>query len=161
MSVPVKRMACLAAAFALVSASGAFASDIYKWTDAEGNVHYGDRAPENVEAERVEIQSRPTNRAQVTARVQARREARERLIGEQESQQAQEAGSELSPEEQERLAEERAQKCQMYKDRLQTFVQSRRLYRQDENGERVYLNEQEMQAARENVQNKVQEFCGS
>lgn len=161
MSVPVKRMACLAAALALASASGAVASDIYKWTDAEGNVHYGDRAPGNVDAERVDIQSRPTNRAEVTARVEARREARERLLTEQESRQAQEAGSEISPEEQKRLAEERAQKCQMYKDRLQTFVQSRRLYRQDENGERVYLDEQEMQAARENVQNKVQEFCGS
>jgi len=158
MSLPVKRMACLAAALALVSAGGAFASDIYKWTDAEGNVHYGDRAPENVEAERVDIQSRTTNRAQVAARVQARREARERLIGEQD---AQESGNELSPDEQERLAEERARKCQMYKDRLQTFVQSRRLYRQDENGERVYLSEQEMQAARENVQNQVQEFCDS
>ena len=34
-------------------------SDIYKWVDDEGNVHYGDSPPENVAAERVQIESRP------------------------------------------------------------------------------------------------------
>jgi hypothetical protein len=33
---------------------------IYKWVDDEGNVHYGDSPPDNVEAELVNIESRPT-----------------------------------------------------------------------------------------------------
>lgn len=32
---------------------------IYKWVDDEGNVHYGDSPPDNVEAELVHIESRP------------------------------------------------------------------------------------------------------
>jgi uncharacterized membrane protein YebE (DUF533 family) len=44
---------------------------------------------------------------------------------------------------------------------LQKYLTSRRLYRQDENGERVYLDEDETLAARERVEDQVQEFCGS
>ena len=47
----------------------------------------------------------------------------------------------------------------MYKQRLTRFVQSRRLYKEDENGERVYLDDEETQAAREKTQQQVQEFC--
>ncbi len=157
MSAHLTRSLCLALALLLAGAGG-YASEIYKWTDAEGNVHYGDRPAEDVEAERLDIQSRPTDRARVAAVTQARRESRERLLGGAETP---DAADQASPEEQRRPAEERAQKCQTYKDRLQTFIQSRRLYREDENGERVYLSEQEMQAARANVQSKVEEYCGS
>ena len=58
-------------------------------------------------------------------------------------------------------AAERSQKCDTYKARLQKFVQSRRLYKEDENGERVYLDEQQSQAARERVENQVQKYCSS
>jgi hypothetical protein len=58
-------------------------------------------------------------------------------------------------------AEQRKEKCDTYKARLQKFVQSRRLYKQDENGERVYLDEGQAQAARERVENQVQEYCYS
>ncbi len=47
----------------------------------------------------------------------------------------------------------------MYKERLQTYLTSRRLYRQGENGERIYLNEEETLAARAKVQEKIVEFC--
>jgi hypothetical protein len=42
---------------------------------------------------------------------------------------------------------------------LQKFVVSRRLYREDENGERVYLDPEETQAARDRVEGQVEEFC--
>ena len=58
-------------------------------------------------------------------------------------------------------AAEKKQKCDTYKARLQKFVQSRRLYKADENGERVYLDEEQTQAARERVENQVQEYCSS
>jgi hypothetical protein len=49
----------------------------------------------------------------------------------------------------------------MYKERLQRFVTSRRLYREDESGERVYLDEEQSQAARERVQQQVEEHCSN
>lgn len=134
----------------------ALANDIYKWTDDDGNVHYGDR-PSGVASEtRLAISSRPTDPAKVQARVGARQE---RAAEAREAAAQQPAG----PSEEELLAQarERAQKCETYKARLQKFVTSRRLYRQDEDGERVYLDESETQAARERVENQVQEYCNS
>lgn len=138
-------------------ASGAAAGEIYKWTDATGNVHYGDRPAENATVERLNIQSRPTDPARIAALAQARIEARGEAREQAEA--AGTADDKPSPAELRRIAEERAQQCTTYKERLQSFVQSRRLYREDENGERIYLTEQETAAARENVQSKVEEYC--
>ncbi|MDZ7644320.1 MAG: hypothetical protein U5K76_09015 [Woeseiaceae bacterium] len=132
---------------------------IDKWTDVNGTGRHGDRPGENVEAERLDIQSRPTDPARIAALSQARAEARRET---REAAQAQTPPAEdVSPEERRRQEQERQQQCTMYKERLQSFLQSRRLYREDENGERVYLTEQEVQAARDRVQGKVEEYCGT
>ncbi len=140
-----------------VSVAGmAFANDIFKWTDEDGNVHYGDRPTGDASEERLAIASRPTNPSKVQAQVQARHEA---TAAAKQVAASQPAGP--SPEELDAQAQERKQTCAIYKARLQKFVTSRRLYKQDENGERVYLDEDEAQAARERVENQVQEYCSS
>lgn len=132
----------------------AWAGDIYKWTDDEGNVHYGDRPAPDGSYERLAIDSSPTDHERVAARIEGRREAaRERRA------EAEEAAA--SEEERRQVEAERAEKCAMYKERLQKFLQSRRLYREDEDGERVYLDEEETLAARNQVQDRVEEYCGS
>jgi len=142
----------------VVSVSGmALANDIYKWTDEDGNVHYGDRPTGDATEERVAINSRATDPGKVQARVQSRYERD--IASKEEAAAAQPAGP--SEEELVAQAKERAQKCETYKARLQKFVTSRRLYKQDENGERVYLDEEQTQAARERVENQVQEYCYS
>ncbi len=140
-----------------ISAAGmAFASEIYKWTDEQGNVHYGDRPTGDASEERLAIGSRPTDAAKVQAQVQASYDAR---AAAEEAAASEPAGP--SPEELQAQALERQEKCATYKARLQKFVTSRRLYKQDENGERVYLDEDETQAARERVENQVAEYCSS
>jgi len=141
----------------VVSTSGiAFANDIYKWTDEDGNVHYGDRPTGDATEERMAISSSSTNPSKVQARAQSRyapKEPAEEAV----------ANEPQGPTEDELRvqAEQRKQKCDTYKARLQKFVQSRRLYKQDENGDRVYLDEDQTQAARERVENQVQEYCHS
>ncbi len=136
----------------------AAAAEIYKWVDADGNVQYGDR-PSGADSEvQLQIASRPTDpahiEAQATARLEqqanAREVAREAAANEPQGPSEEELRTE---------ARERAEKCTMYRARLEKFVQSRRLYREDANGERVYLDEAETQAARENVQHQVEEYC--
>jgi hypothetical protein len=136
----------------------AAAAEIYKWVDADGNVQYGDR-PSGAESEvQLQIASKPTNperiQAQTTARLEQQANARE-LASEAAANEPQGP----SEEELRNEARERAEKCTMYRARLEKFVQSRRLYRADANGERVYLDEAETQAARESVQHQVEEFC--
>ncbi len=141
----------------VVSAAGmAFASDIYKWTDEHGNVHYGDRPAGDATEERLTISSGPTNTSKVQARSQSRYAAMEAV---QESAPSEPQGP--TEDELRAQAAEKRQKCETHKARLQKFVQSRRLYKEDENGERVYLDEEQIQAARERVENQVQEYCHS
>ena len=61
------------------------------------------------------------------------------------------------------LAEQQKRKdeCQRYRDRLQEFLRSRRLYEEDEAGVRSYLSEEKMMAARTRVESQIQEYCGS
>ncbi len=139
---------------AVTAAGAAVAGDIFKWTDEDGNVHFGD-VPVSAESEKVAIQSQPTNPARVQANVQSRADAAAKAA------EAEAAPAGPSPEELQAQADARAEKCSKYRAQLQSFVTSRRLYRHDENGERVYLDEGETQAARERAENQVQDNCSS
>ena len=145
-------MAALLALALTVPAAG-LASDIYKWVDEDGVVHFGDRPAEDAQVETVQVASEPTDPAEVRARVEARRSARAETAGDAAATQ------DLTEKEIEAQERERAEKCTQFKERLQKFLTSRRLYREDENGERVYLNEEETLAARADVQEKVLEYC--
>jgi len=141
---------------AVSTAGMAFASNIYKWTDEQGNVHYSDRPTGHASEERLAIASRPTDPSKVQARIQARYKAK---AAAEEAAASEPAGP--TPEELRAQALQREEKCATYKARQQKFLFSRRLYRADENGERVYLDEDETLAARERVQNQVEEYCNS
>jgi hypothetical protein len=140
----------------LLAASGAaFAGDIYKWVDADGNVHYGDR-PVGEQAERMAIDSSPTDQSAVQERYQTKMQARvEQHDADREA--ADEAAK--AEEEMRAEAEQRRKKCEASRATMERFVRSRRLYREDENGERVYLDEAETLAARQRVENQVSEYC--
>jgi len=130
------------------------ASEIYKWVDEDGGIHYGDRPTGAASEERLTVRSRPTDPEAVQSQVVARLNA-------QTARAEAAANAPQGPSEEELRAEarERAEKCSTYRQRLEKFVHSRRLYREDENGERVYLDEDETLAARERVQNQVEEYC--
>ncbi|MBT8089606.1 MAG: DUF4124 domain-containing protein [Gammaproteobacteria bacterium] len=153
----VRRFLIGLAAIAMTIAGGAFASGIYKWTDEDGNVHYEDR-PSGAEAEqRMALTYSRTNPGSVQKQKQgvadsvaARQEARAKA-----DEAAKTAAEEAA------TAADKQKKCETYRARLQTFVQSRRLYRQDENGERVYLDEAETQQARQKVEELIAEHCSS
>ena len=142
-------------AAALVTAGTAVAGEIYKWTDAEGNVHYEDRPSGNSVIQRVAIASKNTDNAAVQARIAAQREARAT-----EEQVSSEAPPEMSRQEIRAEQAKRQERCQQYRSRLETMLASQRLYREDDAGERVYLDENEIQAARSRVEEQIKEYCG-
>ena len=134
-------------------ASAATASEIYKWTDEDGNVHYTD-TPVNESSERLDIASRSTDTDQVRAQTQARLDRQSAA-----AEAAANAPAGPSPEELRAEKKERAEKCSMYQARLTKFTQSRRLYREDESGEREYLDEAETQKTRDKAEEQVREYC--
>jgi len=150
-----KSRTCALLIVGLAMAGAVSAGDIYKWTDSEGNVHFGDRPSGASTEERLTISTSPTDPDRVRNIVQARNDARaERSVAKAATKAAEPTAEEI------RAAKaERKEKCSTYKERLQKFVTSRRLYREDENGERVYLDEEETLAARARVQEQVVEYC--
>jgi hypothetical protein len=132
------------------------ASEIYKWTDENGSTHYEDRPTGQADVLRLDIASARTNNSAVQAQIQARREARAAA-----EQVAAEAPQEMSKEEVRAEQQKRQQQCQMYRDRLEQFLRSQRLYQEDESGERQYLSEDETMAARARVEEQIQKYCGS
>ena len=150
-----KRIVLSFAVMAMTVAGGAAANEIYKWTDAEGNVHYEDRPTADAPIERLAIASRNTDNSVVHARLEERRKARATA-----EQVASEAPPEMSREEIRAEQEKRQERCEMYRARLDSFVNSQRLYREDDAGERVYLEEKEILAARTRVEGQIKEYCG-
>jgi len=132
------------------------AGEIYKWTDDNGNVHYEDRPTGDTEMERLNVVSRNTDNAIVQARVDANRKARDAA-----RQVASEAPPEMSKEELRAEQQARQEKCQSYRDRLQAFLRSQRLYEEGDDGNRTYLSEAEVMAARAKVEGQIEEYCGS
>lgn len=141
---------------ALLCAASATAGEIYKYTDADGNVHYGDRPTGNPTEERLAIVSRGTDPAAVQARIEAR-QARDATRQEARSAREEEAAAQADARS---AAADRAAKCQENRSRLQTYTESRRLYREDENGERVYLDDDAREEAMRQVRDRIDEYCG-
>ncbi|MGI9248129.1 MAG: DUF4124 domain-containing protein [Woeseiaceae bacterium] len=137
--------------------SGTMANEIYKWTDADGNVHYEDR-PTGVEAEEVvAVTYRRTSGSDVQQRIDSQNEGHK---ARQEAR-AVAAEAEKAAEAEAVEAAEKQKRCDTYRARLETYVQSRRLYREDDSGERVYLDETQTQEARRRVEELIAENCSS
>lgn len=144
------------AAGALLSVS-ATANDVYKWTDAEGNVHYEDRPAAGANPERIALTYRRTDPGQVAAQ---NKSLDDKLALREESRVEQ---AEVEQAATARAAEEadRLKKCEAYRAKLETFANSRRLYRVDENGERAFLEDDEIQKTRERAEALVAKYCSS
>jgi len=146
----------IAVTAALLAGTTAMASDIYTWTDKDGNVHYEDRPIANTPVERLRIVSRNTDNTAVKARVDERLEAKAII-----QQVASEAPPEMSRQDLRAEQAKREEKCAEVRGRLQRFLRSRRLYKEGESGEREYLDEAATLAARDRVQGQIKEYCGS
>ena len=147
------KITVFALALSIASIGTLSATEIYKWTDEEGIVHFVDSPTGAAGEEHVAIRSRPTDPARVQAAVQAQADA--------QTLRAEEANAPQGPTPEELLAQarERQERCNKYTDRQVQFTNNRRIYRMDENGERVYYDEAEMAVARAEVDGLVQRYC--
>jgi hypothetical protein len=150
------KLALSCAVLAMTFAVGSvMANEIYKWTDEEGNVHYEDRPTGAATEERLQMSYNRTNNSDVQRRVQARVDASTA----REEARSVAAAAEQEAAESAAVAAERAQKCEKSRARLESYLQSRRIYRTDENGERVYLDDTQREEARRKAEEQITEFC--
>ena len=140
--------------FGVMSNPGAQA--VYKWVDDDNVTHFSAQPPRGVDAERTAIRLQPSNR-------QARQERIEESAAQREAsalrrQQNREQGAEEAAQV-EKNSQIRAENCAKAKQRYETYSTSRRLYRELENGEREYLDDDELDAERAEAQQLVNDWC--
>jgi len=145
------------AIIALTLCGGAVANEIYKWTDEEGNVHYRDRPTGAASEVRLGIAYSRTDSGAVQQQQDARLETQ---AARQERRKAADEADRVAAAEAAAAAEKQKQ-CDSYRASLERYAQSRRLYREGADGERIYLDEDEMMQARKRLEEHVAKNCSS
>jgi hypothetical protein len=137
----------------LLAAGAATAAGVYKWVDAEGRVHFGDRPPD-LGATAVEVPNTPV--APSVPDAAGARDQQERLLrayaAERQERREREAKSRAE-------AEQRARNCAQARDRLRQYESAGYLYRLDPAGERVIVSDAEREQSTAEARAAVAQWC--
>ena len=137
--------------FISVSANAA----VYKWVDANGQTHFGDRPPAKAASSEVTVKAAP---ASVDAGARERHQKMtEFLEQQQEEREARQAANAKAEEK----AEKQAELCKKLRARLKFLASVSTFYNINDQGERVYVNEAENTQIREDFRAKVRKTCGN
>jgi len=143
----MKRVLLFAALLAWSSMSGAV---VYKWVDAQGKVQYGDRPPDGVHAEVVEILG-----SRATASVPAH------PASSTPADQTPPPSDHDKKVVQDDVAQTREKQCADAQERYKKLIEGRRLYKTGADGERQYLTSDEIDSERLNAKRDVDNICNS
>jgi Domain of unknown function (DUF4124) len=144
----MKRLLLFAALFAWSGVAGAV---VYKWVDAKGEVQYGDRPPDGVHAEVVELLGTHA----------ARQPASETAPVKTANQPTQEDAAATKKAVDSDVEQARAKQCADAQDRYKKLIDGRHIYKTGPNGERQYLTSDELDAQRLSAKQDVDASCNS
>jgi len=137
---------------ALLAWSGMASAVVYKWVDAQGKVQYGDSPPDGVHAEVVELLGTHTSRSAASAPAPSARAA---------STSTTPADSSTKQAVDQDVAATREKQCADAQAEYKKLIEGRRLYKTGDNGEKQFLNSDEIDAARMTAKQEVDALCGS
>lgn len=128
---------------------GLAAAEIYRWTDANGQVHFSQR-PMAAGAEQIEVKPQVVERDQLT---REREERADRFYDARREEQEQ--ASLVAAERQAKRAEE----CRKLRSELASIPEGRSYYRAEADGQRSYYSDEQVDTARRQLQDRVSERC--
>jgi len=140
---------------ALIAWSGMAGAVVYKWVDAQGKVLYGDRPPDGVHAEVVEMLG---NHAARPAAARSTDSAQP-LRASTSDQTAQSDTAKKAVDDD--VAQTRAKQCADAQDRYKKLIEGRRLFKTGASGERQYLTSDEIDSERLNAKRDIDTVCNS
>lgn len=141
---------------ALVAWSGMAGAVVYKWVDAQGKVQYGDRPPDGVHAEVVELLGTHLARsapARASESAPAARSAVQARPGQDDAN--------IKKTVEADVAQSREKQCADAQERYKQLIEGRRLYKAGANGERQYLTSEEIDSERLNAKRDIDAICNS
>ena len=159
----MKRLATASASLVLVVATAFSAAavaqeaSVYKWVDAQGVTHYSDQPSTSTSSEELAIRYRRTDSGAMQARVKAKSE----LEAAGDVREGQEATANATAEaDRQKVLAERETNCKAASDRVAKYNNALRLYKPGQNGERVYLTNEELDVERADANRAVDQWCG-
>jgi hypothetical protein len=133
-------------------ALSASASDIYRWVDKDGKVHFTDSPPPGIEAEKLAIKNEPTDPAAVEL-ADSTREVRENRA-EADAVVAQNSAKEAAAK-----AEAKAEACAASRKRYEDIQYSRKFASKDAAGKEVWLSGADADELKKKAKADVDEKC--
>jgi len=145
----INRFVILAAALAglLLFPNAYSATKVYKWTDASGEVHYGETPPDPKKAQLINVHAGP-------ARDQDSGNAESKSAGDK-PQAPQDEASKLKQENDKVVKEN----CTIYKQNLSALKNSARIREKDDKGNYRYLTDEEKAQRMKDAENYIKENC--
>lgn len=144
--------------FALLWLPALASADVYRWTDSEGKIHYGDKAPQSRGEKAEKIDKVTVSGAQAAPDPQAE-EARQQLRQLEEGRQRARAYESQRAATQQQQSERLAKNCKALMDDIRDERETAVYYRRDEAGNRVLWTSEQRLAYREKLHNLQQKNC--
>jgi len=135
----------------LAGALTAAQADVYRWVDEKGESHYSDQwTPGAVVVKTNKVHPGSNDNSEQKTMTAANARTSEKLSDEDNARAVQQD-----------VAHRRAALCKQARDEYSRAITSRKLYKNDKDGERQYMSDTEADAYREQVRKAVQDNCGS
>ena len=143
---------------ALIVWSSMASAVVYKWVDVQGKVQYGDRPPDGVHAEIVELLVAHSNSAS----------ARATSASSQPAPVVKSAAEKPSPKDvndkkaiDQDVAQAKDKECTDARDRYTKLIEGRHIYKTGPDGERQFMTSEEIDTERLNAKRDVDSICNS
>lgn len=145
---------------ALALCSSAVAQQVYRWVDADGNVHYSDQPPPDTATPREEVQVQgelpPERRAEAARRLDEQQ--RQLEAGRSRRSQSQQETAQQAAEAQGREAA-RQRLCAEARTNLSRLIEVGPVFTVNDSGEREYLEDDRRQAEIARYRQVVDQAC--
>jgi hypothetical protein len=139
---------------ALAALGATAVAEVYRWTDSEGRVHYGDRPSAGSQSVQVG-NGAPTGQPPPSEAERLQRQQRMLDAYRQEREEKQQADAKRKADD-----AERERNCAQARDTLARYERSRGIYEPQADGGRRYLSEAERESAIRAAQGDVKRWCG-
>ncbi len=137
----------------------AYCADIYKWTDEQGVVHFGDR-PDNTENSATQpatlYKVPKNNTANVSSSNKERAIKQQKLL---DSFQADRRAKKELRDKKRKQAKNKKYNCQVATDKLKRYQNASKIYVRNEVGEKVYLDDKQRQQETELMNQQMIKWC--
>ena len=151
----MKKLLLLIAISLLCTSTLSIAGKIYKWTDSEGNTHYGERPPSN-QAKQIKVQKGPAYSGKPAATSDSPSDARKTLLDAFDKERKDKKDSA------DKAAKEKAirdKNCSNARKRMAGLSIGGRIYDMSETGERTYLEADEIKTRLAEARKSVEKWC--